>query len=63
MATRQYDVSEQDAAFQVAQSVGGAISEGVRLTIDLAVIGSKSAALLTLDNLKQHILENAWPPA
>lgn len=63
MATRQYDISIQDAAYQVAESVGSAISEGVSVTIDLATVPSRLDAIKALEHIIQYIQEDVWPPA
>jgi hypothetical protein len=63
MATRQYDIARAEAHFEVAEQVGGAISDAVRVTVDLAQVADRDEAILLLDKVKMHILEGPWPPA
>jgi hypothetical protein len=63
MATRQYDWDAQSAGFQITESIGSAISNTTRFTIDLAKATSREQVLLMLRKLEEHLMENVWPPA
>ncbi len=63
MATRQYDIARAESPFEVTEAVGGAITDAIRVTVDLAQIADRDEAVLLLDTIKMHILEADWPPA
>jgi hypothetical protein len=62
MATRQYDIDLADAHYEITESVGGVISDALRVTIDLAVVTSRLQALEALERLRMRLVETPWPP-
>lgn len=65
MATRQYEVALGENPDDVDEVVGGAITaaHSVRVTVDLAEATARQQAIEGLEQIKQYILESAWPPA
>ncbi|MCP4328429.1 MAG: hypothetical protein GY791_08335 [Alphaproteobacteria bacterium] len=63
MATRQYDIARAESHFEVGEQAGGAITDAVRVTIDLAQIADRDEAVLLIDKIRMHVLEAVWPPA
>lgn len=65
MATRTYGLSLDEAAGYKAttEAVGSATTDAVEVTIDLAKITKKQDAITLLDEIKEYITENIWPPA
>jgi hypothetical protein len=63
MATRQYDIGLAGRHYDIADSEGGAISDAVRVTIDLAVVTSRLQALEALERLRMRLVDSPWPPA
>lgn len=63
MATRLYGLSRGETEFSVTEGVGAATTDGVEVTVDLAVSLTKNEVLLGLDMIKNHILKGNWPPA
>ena len=63
MATRQYDWDPQSKQFEITESVGGAISNTVRVTIDLAKATSRQQVLSMMEWFENHLKEAPWPPA
>jgi len=63
MATRQYDLARDGAPHRVAEQAGGAITDAIRITIDLDQVADRDAAALLLETVKIHILQSDWPPA
>ncbi len=63
MATRQYDIDQSEESFELTETVGGAISDDVRVIIDTAAV-TKDEALLLIDKVVREILDKGdWPPA
>ena len=64
MATRQYDIAISDEPSDINESVGGAISDQMRVIIDTDdTVVTKNDALLLLNKLAQRILKGDWLPA
>jgi hypothetical protein len=64
MATRRYGISRGETQDQITEAVGAAVaSDGIELTVDLAVGLQKSEVVMALDQIKNHIIEGNWPPA
>lgn len=64
MATRRYGLSRGESHEQVTEAVGAAVaSDGIELTVDLAVSLSKEDVLLALRKFEMHIMKDTWPPA
>ncbi len=63
MATRKYGLSRGETEFNVTEGVGAATTDGVEVTVDLAVSLTKAEVLEKLDEIKNHITKGNWPPA
>lgn len=74
MATRRYmiNVGEQaEGSASITEAVGAAVAtKNIELTVDLANVksggtqpASKNDVLLALDQLRDYITTNIWPPA
>lgn len=63
MATRLYGISRGENMDQVTEGVGAATTDGIEVTVDLAVSNSKEDVLLALEKIAAHILKGNWPPA
>jgi len=63
MATRQYNANKGGNYSTITQEVGGAITNGIELTIDLAKYDTKEQALLSLQALIEYITRDIWKPA
>lgn len=64
MATRRYKISRGETEYDVVDEAGNATnSDDIELTVDLAVSLEKSEVLQKLDEVKNHIIKNGWPPA
>jgi hypothetical protein len=57
-------LSRGETEFQVLEGVGSAtVSDGVEVTVDLAVGLQKSEVILILQQIENWILKGNWPPA
>lgn len=63
MATRLYGVSRGETEFSVTEGAGAATTDGVEVTVDLAVSLTKNEVLLALGMIENHIIKGNWPPA
>jgi len=65
MATRKYEIGLGESPDDVVEAVGTAVTAGavVRVTADLAVVNVRAEVVQALEQIKQYILENDWPPA
>lgn len=66
MATRLYGISrgERRRKNGVAEAVGSATAtDHVELTVDLAVGLTKYDVLNAIDQIKEHVARDNWPPA
>ena len=59
MATRQYDIERSDEAWEVAASVGGAISDEIRIIVDESLTRDEIMAML--DNFRTYLFQNDFP--
>lgn len=62
MADQFYGLDRGDTEFDVVQA-GASPTKDVEVVIDLAVNLEKSEVLRKLDEIKNHILKNDFPPA
>ncbi len=63
MATRQYDIARNKNVWEVTESVGGVISDAVRVTVDEATVPNKFEFVGILEQMKLYILKDEWPPS
>jgi len=64
VATRQYNIAQNENKSDVAEIVGGAITSGaVEVTVDLAVVNDRREVIEALHQIEKHIMEGNWPPA
>lgn len=64
MATRRYGLSRGETSFQVTEAAGAAVSsDGVEVTVDLAVSFTKAEVVLALEMIMDWIIKGNWPPA
>jgi hypothetical protein len=59
MATTQYDIARKDEKWEITKSVGGAISDAVRVTVQDAEPRNE-LVMEVLEVLKQRLLEDDW---
>jgi hypothetical protein len=59
----QYFGIEKGAKFTTVTQDSSTTSKTIELTVDLADGASKEQVIVALQNLKDYILQNKWPPA
>ena len=62
MAVRYFGI-EKGAKFTTVTQGSSSTGKTVEVTVDLADGASKEQVLVALQNLKDYILQNKWPPA
>lgn len=62
MASRFYALDIGEHADEVAEG-SSTQSKTVEVAVDLADGATREQVLVTLDEIKQYILEDSWPPA
>lgn len=59
----QYFGIEKGAKFTTVTQDSSTTSKTIELAVDLADGASKEQVIVALQNLKDYILQNKWPPA
>ena len=64
MATRRYGLSRGEQVQNITEAVGAATAaDSMEFTFDLAVGLTKEDVVLGLEKIKQHIINDQFPPA
>lgn len=65
MATRLYSINVQDNEFAIVEATGSAVvTKSIELTVDLGTTPqvTKNQVILALEQLRDRILKDKWPP-
>lgn len=64
MATRRYGISRGDTVGNITEAAGAAVAaDDMEFTFDLAVSLTREDVILGLEKIKEHILNDDFPPA